>query len=142
MKCKQIWEEILPYDHPYLSIIYNNLGKFKEHDGKHEESLHYLSKSNLIREISLSSNHSHLAINFANDNSLSNCAAYIKSYPKTQNSNKVLTPQEYKINAKTEYDFLDKLKIYKNYFLEPYSIKDIQGGATISMQKRWCLYSH
>ena len=65
-------------------------------------------------------------------NILSRGGVFIKTYKHN------LSYQENKKNSKNEYIFLNKLKTYKNYFLEPYSIKHTGEQNIIRMKEAKC----
>ena len=50
IKCEKIFEEVLPSNHPFLAIIYNNLAILYSNEGKFEESLKYYLKCKQVRE--------------------------------------------------------------------------------------------
>ena len=60
---RKIWEEVLPYNHPDLAKIYNNIGNLFNFNGKNEETLilSYFFKCQIILEKNILSNHSNLA---------------------------------------------------------------------------------
>ena len=66
LKCKQIFEEVFPSNHPGLARIYNNLANILNDQGKSEESLTFYLKSKQIFEEVLPCNHPDLATIYNN----------------------------------------------------------------------------
>ena len=121
-KCLQICEEVLPSNHPCLATMYNNLWLLFDNQEKCEESYNYDLKCNQIRDEVLSSNHINLSID-------------------SKNSEPYALHRKNKKNASNEFIILDRLKIYKSYFIEPYWIKYIEKETLIYMEKaKWSLY--
>jgi tetratricopeptide (TPR) repeat protein len=66
MKCLEIWEAVLPSNHPDLATIYNNLGSLFGGKGDFEQAIEYIFKGLEIREAVLPRNHPDLATIYNN----------------------------------------------------------------------------
>ena len=142
LKCKQIAEEYFLFNHLEVAAIYINLADLLESRGNYEESFKYQLKCKQSIEQELYFNDFSAMYNTYLD------SAYIK-----ENSNCNKTPikdevyikkfenmklKENRKNAQHEYNLLNELKNYKNFFVEPLCLKFTNKGALLIMKKVKC----